>query len=333
MQYAKLGRTDIEVSRICLGCMGFGDAQTGQHSWTLGEDDSRAIIKRALDAGITFFDTAMAYQAGSSERFVGRALRDLARREDVVIATKFMPRAPEELVQGVTPAEHIARCLDASLERLGTDYVDLYIYHIWDWTMPVEEVMAALDGAVRTGKARAIGFSNCRSWQLAQANCIADERGWTRVSSYQGHYNALFREDDREMNLYCRMEDVSITPYSSLAAGRLARKPGEGGTKRFEQDAYAHSKYDATAEADNVVIARVAKIAEHRGLSMTEVALAWSLAHATAPIAGATKPHHIDGAVAATELALTPEEIASIDEPYVPHPYVGVMAENLPPER
>ena len=329
MQYTNLGRTDIAISRICLGCMGFGDPQAGQHSWTLDEDASRVIIKQALDAGINFFDTAMGYQAGSSERFVGRALRDFARREDVVVATKFIPRTSEQVEAGVMPMEHITSCLDASLERLGMDYVDLYIYHMWDWTMSVEQVMEALNAAVVAGKVRAIGFSNCRSWQLAQANCLADAHGWARVSSYQGHYNALFREDDRDMTLYCEQEGVSMTPYSALAGGRLARPVGET-TKRFEQDSYAHFKYDATAEADAVIINRVANIARDRGVTMTEVALAWLLQHVTAPVAGATKPHHIDGAVAACDLVLTPEELALIDEPYVPHAYVGVMAENLP---
>lgn len=336
MRYAKLGTTDIEISRICLGCMGFGDPAAGQHSWTLGYDASKAIIARALDAGVTFFDTAMGYQNGTSEQFLGRALDELARREDVVVATKFVLgslHAPAMEQGGHGDAEtvdkKVERLLNASLERLGMDYVDLYIYHMWDWDTPIEELLPALDRQVRAGKIRALGISNCYAWQLAEANAIARANGWAEFSSYQGHYNAIAREDEREMVPLAATHGIALTPYSALAGGRLSRLPGET-SRRLREDAYAHGKYDATADVDEPVIRAVADIARSRGVSMASVALAWLLTKVTAPIAGATKPHHLDDAVAACDIELTQDEIEAIESPYVPHAVVGVVAENRP---
>ena len=337
MKYAALGSTGIEVSRICLGCMGFGDSGSGQHAWTLGYEESAAIMRRALDEGITFFDTAMGYQNGTSEEYVGRVLAANARREDVVVATKFVlgglhaPAGEEPGVHGSESVDaKVERLLDASLARLGMDYVDLYIYHMWDWGAPIEELLPALDRQVRAGKIRALGISNCYAWQLAEANATARANGWTPFVSYQGHYNAIAREDEREMVPLAATHGIALTPYSALAGGRLSKHPGET-SKRLRLDAYAHGKYDGTADVDAPIIQAVADIAQERGVTMTEVALAWLLTKVTAPVVGATKPHHIDGAVAATELTLTLEEIARIEAPYVPHPMVGVVAENRPP--
>ncbi len=556
MKYAALGSTGIEVSRICLGCMGFGDPGSGQHAWTLGYEESAAIMRRALDEGITFFDTAMGYQNGTSEEYVGRALAANVRREDVVVATKFVlgglhaegitffdtamgyqngtseeyvgralaanvrredvvvatkfvlgglhaPAGEEPGVHGSEsvdakverlldaslkrlgmdyvdlyiyhmwdwntppageePGVHgsesvdakVERLLDASLKRLGMDYVDLYIYHMWDWNTPIEELLPALDRQVRAGKIRALGISNCHAWQLAEANAIARANGWTPFASYQGHYNAIAREDEREMvplaatrgialtpysalaggrlygwtpfasyqghyNAIAREDEremvplaatrgIALTPYSALAGGRLSKHPGEtsrrlqldayahgkyDGTadvdapiiravadiaqargvtmtekhpgetsRRLQLDAYAHGKYDGTADVDAPIIRAVADIAQARGVTMTEVALAWLLTKVVdapiiravadiaqargvtmtevalawlltkvaAPVVGATKSHHIDGAVGACELELTPGEIEVIEAPYVPHAVVGVVAENESP--
>ena len=331
MKYTKLGQTDLTVSRICMGCMGFGDASKGQHSWTLDEPHSREIIKRGLELGVNFFDTAIGYQNGTGEQYVGRALRDFARREDVVVATKFLLRTPDEIANGVSGQQHIENMINTSLKNLGMDYVDLYIYHMWDWNTPIAEVMDGLNRVVKAGKARAIGISNCYAWQLAKANALAEKEGFVKFVSVQGHYNLIFREEEREMAPYCREENIAMTPYSALASGRLARKPGEGGTKRAAEDAYAKFKYDATAKQDGVIISRVAELAERRGVSMTEISLAWLLTKVTSPIVGATKMHHIEGAARAVETVLTADEIAYLEEPYLPHPLAGVMAQNKPP--
>lgn len=332
MQYAKLGNSGLTVSRICMGCMGFGDAGRGQHSWTLDEEHSREIIRRGLDLGVNFFDTAIAYQSGTSEQYLGRALRDFARRDQVVVATKFLPRTPEEIQAGVSGQKHIQTMLDASLKNLGMDYVDLYIYHMWDYETPLEEILEGLNDAVRSGKARAIGISNCFAWQLAKANALAEREGWAKFVSVQGHYNLIFREEEREMAPLCRADNIAMTPYSALAGGRLSKRPGET-SKRLEQDAYAHLKYDATAEADSVIIRRVAELADAHGASMTEIALAWLLTKVTAPVVGATKFSHVEGAARATELQLTREECGYLEEAYVPHRLVGVMAQNRPEGR
>ena len=329
MKYTRLGRSDLTVSRICMGCMGFGDAGQGQHAWTLDEEHSREIIRHGLEMGINFYDTAIAYQSGTSEQYLGRALRDFAKRDEVVVATKFLPRTREEIEEGVTGQRHIERMINKSLQNLGMDHVDLYIYHMWDWQTPVEDIMEGLNRVVQAGKARYIGISNCFAWQLAKANAIAEREGWARFVSVQSHYNLIFREEEREMVPYCREEDIALTPYSALASGRLSRKPGET-SERQEKDAYAKFKYDATAQQDGIIIGRVAELAEKRGVSMTEISLAWLLTKVTAPVAGATKFHHVDGAVKAADLKLTEEEIGYLEAPYVPHPLAGVMAQNKP---
>ncbi len=329
MKYTKLGKSDLTVSRICMGCMGFGDPGQGQHGWTLDEEHSREIIRHGLEWGINFYDTAIAYQSGTSEQYVGRALRDFARRDEVVVATKFLPRTQEEIENGITGQKHIERMINKSLKNLGMDYVDLYIYHMWDWQTPIEDILDGLNRVVQAGKARYIGISNCYAWQLAKANVLAEKEGWARFISVQGHYNLIFREEEREMVPYCREEGIALTPYSALASGRLARKPGETSV-RLEKDAYARFKYDATAEQDGVIIERVAELAEKRGVSMTEISLAWLLTKVAAPVVGATKFHHVEGAAKATDLDLTEEEIAYLEAPYVPHALAGVMAQNKP---
>ncbi len=329
MKYTNLGQTDLNVSRICMGCMGFGSASAGQHSWTLDEEHSREIIRRGLELGVNFYDTAIAYQSGTSEQYVGRALRDLARRDEVVVATKFLPRTAEDIEAGISGQEHIRRMIDKSLQNLGMDYVDLYIYHMWDWNTPLYDIMEGLNEIVRAGKTRYIGISNCFAWQLAKANALAQREGFAQFVSIQSHYNLIFREEERDMAVLCKEDGIAMTPYSALASGRLARLPGEI-SKRAEEDAYAKFKYDATKEQDDVIIRRVAEIAEKRGVTMTEVSLAWLLTKVTAPVVGATKLHHIEGAVKALDLELSDEETAYLEEPYVPHPLAGVMAQNRP---
>lgn len=327
MQYCNLGESDLRVSRICMGCMGFGDAQSGQHSWTIDEAHSREIIRRGLELGVNFFDTAIAYQSGTSEQYLGRALRDYARREDVVVATKFLPRTPEEIAEGISGQEHIARMLDKSLENLGMDYVDLYIYHMWDYQTPLSDIMEGLNRAVQQGKARYIGISNCFAFQLAQANALAEREGFAKFISVQGHYNLIFREEEREMAKLCAQENTAMTPYSALAGGRLAKRPGES-SKRLLEDSYARLKYDAAAEQDAAIIARVAELAERRGVSMTEISLAWLLTKVAAPVVGATKLSHIEGAAKAADLVLSEDEVRYLEELYQPHRLVGVMAQN-----
>jgi len=327
MEYLNLGKSDLRVSRICMGCMGFGDAADGQHSWTIDENQTRNIIKHGLELGINFYDTAIAYQNGTSEQFVGRALRDFARRDDYVLATKFLPRSQEELDNGVSGQRHIENSLNQSLRNLGLDYVDLYIYHMWDYHTPLAEIMEGLNAVVKAGKARYIGISNCFAWQLAKANFYAREQGLTEFISVQGHYNLIAREEEREMIPFCQDQNIALTPYSALAAGRLSRRPGET-TRRLEQDTYAKFKYDATAEADGKIIQRVLKLADEHGVSMTEIALAWLLTKVTAPVVGATKLSHLDGAVKAVDLELTADEICYLEELYVPHNLAGVMAQN-----
>ncbi|MBQ3940305.1 MAG: aldo/keto reductase [Oscillospiraceae bacterium] len=332
MKYTKLGKSALNVSRICMGCMGFGDAANGQHSWTVDEAHSREIIRRGLELGVNFFDTAIAYQSGTSEQYVGRALRDFAKRDEVVVATKFLPRTPEEIAEGITGQQHIERMINKSLSNLGMDYVDLYIYHMWDWNTPLYDILDGLNRIVRAGKARYIGISNCYAWQLAKANALAEREGFPQFVSVQGHYNLIFREEEREMAMLCAEDGIAMTPYSALASGRLARLPGET-SKRAEEDSYAKFKYDATKAQDEIIIRRVAELAEQRGVSMTEISLAWLLTKVTAPVAGATKLHHIEGAAKAADLELTAEETAYLEEPYVPHALAGVMAQNQPAAR
>ncbi|OUP81556.1 aldo/keto reductase [Lachnoclostridium sp. An169] len=327
MKYTKLGNSDLNVSRICMGCMGFGDAAHGQHSWTIDEEHTREIIRRGLELGVNFFDTAIAYQSGTSEQYLGRALKDFAKRDDVVVATKFLPRTEDEIAAGITGQQHIEQMINQSLKNLGMDYVDLYIYHMWDYQTPLYDIMEGLNNVVKAGKARYIGISNCFAWQLAKANALAEKEGFAKFVSVQGHYNLIFREEEREMVPFCREENIALTPYSALAGGRLSKHRGET-SKRLEEDSYAKLKYDSTEEQDQVIIDRVAELAERKGVSMTEISLAWLLTKVTAPVVGATKLHHIEGAAKAVDLELTEDEITYLEEPYVPHRLVGVMAQN-----
>ena len=329
MKYTKLGNSDLKVSRICMGCMGFGDPNNGQHSWTLDEEHSREIIKRGLELGINFFDTAVGYQSGTSEQYLGRAIHDFARRDEVVIATKFLPRTKEDIDAGISGQQHIQKLMDTSLRNLGMDYVDLYIYHMWDYETPLYDIMEGLNRIVKAGKARYIGISNCFAYQLAKANALAEKEGFAKFVSVQGHYNLIFREEEREMAKLCAEDHIAMTPYSALAGGRLSRHPGET-SKRLQEDSYAKFKYDATARQDQLIIDRVAELADKHGVSMTEISLAWLLTKVTAPVVGATKKRHIEGTANAVEMKLTDEETAYLEETYVPHRLVGVMAQNTP---
>lgn len=324
MEYRKLGRTGLEILPICLGCMGFGVPVPGGHQWVLNEDDSRVIIKRALDLGINFFDTANVYNAGSSEEFLGRALRDYADRDKIVLATKVNGRMHEGPNGAGLSRKAILSEMDKSLKRLGTDYVDLYIIHRWDYSTPIEETMAALHDIVKAGKARYIGASAMYAWQFQKAQYTAEQNGWTKFISMQNHYNLIYREEEREMMPLCRDMGVASTPYSPLASGRLVRDWMEF-TERFESDQIAKSKYDATAAQDKLIVDRVAEIAANREVLRVHVALAWLLQKApvAAPVVGATKLSHIEDAVNALELTLTDDEIAYLDEPYIPHGIVG----------
>ena len=329
MKYTKLGNSDLKVSRICMGCMGFGDPNNGQHSWTLDEEHSREIIKRGLELGINFFDTAVGYQSGTSEQYLGRAIHDFARRDEVVIATKFLPRTREEIDAGISGQQHVQKLMDTSLRNLGMDYVDLYIYHMWDYETPLYDIMEGLNRIVKAGKARYIGISNCFAYQLAKANALAEKEGFAKFVSVQGHYNLIFREEEREMAKLCAEDNIAMTPYSALAGGRLSRHPGET-SRRLQEDSYAKFKYDATARQDQLIIDRVAELADKHGVSMTEISLAWLLTKVTAPVVGATKKRHIEGTANAVEMKLTDEETAYLEETYVPHRLVGVMAQNTP---
>lgn len=327
MEYVKFGKTDLNVSRLCLGTMGFGAATVGQHTWTLDEEKSKEIIRHALDLGINFIDTAIGYSNGTSEQYIGKAIKEYLKRENIILATKFFPRTQEEIENNISGKEHINKLLDMSLKNLDTDYIDLYIYHFWDYNTPIEEVMETLNNAVKAGKVRYIGISNCYAWQIAKANYIAKMNGWAEFVSIQGHYNLLFREEEREMIPYCKEENIAITPYSPLASGRLVKASTET-SKRLEEDTYAKGKYDATAKQDAIIINRVAELAEKKGLTRIQIALGWLLTKVTAPIVGATKLSHIYDAVSAFSAKLTEEEIAYLEEAYIPHKLVGVMAQN-----
>src|SRR4051794_34808173 len=324
MEYTKLGNTGMDVSRICLGCMGFGDAIRWIHKWVLNEEDSRPIIKHALDIGINFFDTANVYSIGRSEEILGRALKDFANRDEVVIATKVHGKMHDGPNGSGLSRKAILSEIDKSLERLGTDYVDLYIIHRWDYETPIEETMEALHDVVRAGKARYIGASAMFAWQFQKALHVAEKHGWTRFVSMQDHLNLIYREEEREMLPLCREEKIGVTPYSPLASGRLTRDWSVT-THRSETDQIQKSKYDATADSDRLVVERVAAIAEKHGVPRIHIALAWLLQKepVTAPIIGATKISHLEDAVGALSIKLTPEEIASLEKPYVPHPIIG----------
>jgi aryl-alcohol dehydrogenase-like predicted oxidoreductase len=327
MEYVKLGNTGLDVSPICLGCMSFGSAEGWFHNqWALNEEDSRAIIKRALDLGVNFFDTANVYAYGKSEEILGQALKDYARRDEVVIATKVFSKMREGPNGSGLSRKAILSEIDHSLKRLNTDYVDLYIIHRWDYNTPIEETMAALHDVVRAGKARYIGASAMYAWQFQKALHVAERNGWTRFVSMQNHLNLIYREEEREMMPLCIEEKIAVTPYSPLASGRLARDWAET-TTRLETDPIARLKYDATADADKVVVERVAEIAEKHDLPRAHIALAWLLQKrpVAAPIIGATKIPHLESAIASLPIRLTPDETAYLEEPYVPHPLVGLI--------
>ncbi len=325
MEYVKLGNTGLDVSPICLGAMSFGMAEGWAHNaWALNEEESRTIIQRAIDLGVNFFDTANVYAHGVSEEILGRALKDFADRDKIVIATKIRGEMHKGPNGSGLSRKAILSEIEKSLKRLGTDYVDLYIIHRWDYRTPIEETMAALHEVVRAGKARYIGASAMYAWQFQKALYVAEKNGWTRFVSMQNHYNLIYREEEREMMPLCRAEKIASTPYSPLASGRLARDLAEK-TTRYETDQIAKGKYDLTAEADQAVVARVAAIAEKYGVPRVHIALAWLLQKepVTAPIIGATKIEHLESAVASLSVRLTPDEMAYLEEPYVPHGIVG----------
>ncbi|GEP00711.1 aldo/keto reductase [Methylobacterium haplocladii] len=324
MKTRKLGRTGLDVSALCLGCMTYGIPERGPHSWTLREADSRPLLKRALDLGFNFFDTANYYSDGTSEEIVGRALKDLAVRDEIVIATKVFYPLKDRPNAGGLSRKAIFSAIDASLKRLGTDCVDLYQIHRWDPATPIEVTLEALHDVVKAGKARYIGASSMFAWQFSKALYTADLNGWTRFSTMQDHYNLLHREEEREMLPLCADQGIAVLPWSPLARGRLTRD-WDAGSPRQETDAVGKGLYDATAEADRRVVEAVAKVAAERGVPRAQVALAWVLSKpvVTAPIVGASKPQHLDDAVAALDLRLTDDEIAALEAPYVPHAPVG----------
>jgi aryl-alcohol dehydrogenase-like predicted oxidoreductase len=323
MDYVTLGQTGMEVSRLCLGCMSYGEPERGPHPWTLTEDESRPFIQKAITHGINFFDTANVYSDGTSEEILGRALHDFTRREEVVIATKVHGRMRSGPNGGGLSRKAILAEIDASLRRLRTDYVDLYQIHRWDPATPIEETVEALHDVVKAGKARYVGASSMYAWQFSKALYTADLGGWTRFVSMQDHYNLLNREEEREMLPLCVDQGVGVLPWSPLARGRLTRD-WDATTSRSESDEFGRTLYD-TSSSDRAIVEHVAKVAQDRGIPRAQVALAWVLAKpgVTAPIVGATKMRHLDDAVGALGVDLTPEEIAFLEEPYVPHPVVG----------
>ncbi|WP_127535873.1 aldo/keto reductase [Paenibacillus illinoisensis] len=326
MEYVKLGKTGLDVSRICLGCMGFGDANRWIHQWVLNEENSRPVIKKALELGINFFDTANVYSLGASEEILGRALKDYAKRDEVVIATKVHGRMHEGPNGAGLSRKAIMSEIDKSLMRLGTDYVDLYQIHRWDYHTPIEETMEALHDVVKAGKVRYLGASAMYAWQFQKALFVAERNGWTKFVSMQNHLNLLYREEEREMLPLCKEEGIGVIPYSPLASGRLTRDWSET-THRSETDQVQKSKYDSTADTDRFIVEQVAEIASKHGVPRVHIALAWLMQKqpVTAPIIGATKISHLEEAVAAMDLKLTAEEIAWLEEPYVPHPVVGLI--------
>ena len=325
MKTTRLGRTGLEISRICLGCMSYGEPERGNHPWTMGEAASRPFLKKALDLGINFFDTANVYSDGTSEEIVGKALLEYARRDEVVIATKVHGRMHTGLNGAGLSRKAIFAEIDASLKRLGTDFVDLYQIHRWDPAVPIEETLDALNDVVRAGKALHIGASSMFAWQFAKALHVSERHGWARFATMQNYVNLLYREEEREMLPLCKAEGIGVIPWSPLARGRLTRA-WDTSTKRSGTDAFGKSLYASTEEADKAVVDRVAEVARKRGVSLAEVALAWVLAkpEVSAPIVGASKASHLDDALKALELKLGAEEIARLEEPYAPHAVVGI---------
>jgi aryl-alcohol dehydrogenase-like predicted oxidoreductase len=324
MKTLKLGRTGLDVSRLCLGCMSYGAPDRGTHPWSMGEAESRPFIKRALDLGINFFDTANVYSDGTSEEYVGRALIDYARREEVVIATKVNGRMHKGPNGAGLSRKAIMTEIDASLRRLGTDHVDLYQIHRWDNGTPIEETLEALHDVVKAGKARYIGASSMYAWQFAKALAISERHGWTRFVSMQNFVNLLYREEEREMLPLCRDQGIAVIPWSPLARGRLTR-PWDQSTARLETDEFGRTLYARTGDADRKVAESVGEVAQARGVPRAQIALAWVLqkAEVTAPIIGATRLEQLDDAVAALSITLTAEEISAMEAPYVPHAVTG----------
>ncbi|TVY09079.1 aldo/keto reductase [Paenibacillus cremeus] len=324
MEFTKLGNTGLDVSRICLGCMSFGIAERWHHQWVLDEEKSRPIIKKALELGINFFDTANVYADGTSEEIVGRALKNYANRDEIVLATKVYHRMHQGPNGAGLSRKAIMSEIDKSLKRLGTDYVDLYQIHRWDYITPIEETMEAMHDVVKAGKARYIGASAMYAWQFLKALHVAENNGWTRFVSMQNHLNLIYREEEREMLPLCRAEKIAVIPYSPLASGRLTRDRGER-TNRSKTDQVQKIKYDVMADADQSIIDRAAELANKRGVPRSQIALAWLLQKqpVTAPIVGATKLTHLEDAVGSLSVKLTPEEVAYMEEPYVPHTVVG----------
>lgn len=324
MDYVKFGNTGLDVSPLCLGTMGFGDPNSGFHEWVLEEDDSREVIKKALDLGINFFDTANVYSYGASEEIVGRALNDFAPRDEIVVATKLYSKMKQRPNSGGLSRKAIFYQVEQSLKRLQMDYIDLYIIHRWDYHTPIEETMKALHDLVVSGKVCYIGASAMYAWQFAKAQAVAEKNGWTKFVSMQNHLNLLYREEEREMMPLCADQKIAVTPYSPLAAGRLTRDWGAE-TKRYLTDKTANQKYDKTMEQDREIVARVAQIADKHQSKRAQIALAWLLQkeQVVAPIIGATKESHLLDALPALDLKLTAEEIAYLEEPYLPHAVVG----------
>jgi 1-deoxyxylulose-5-phosphate synthase len=321
MQYVKLGSTGLDVSRICLGCMSYGGPQAGSHQWSLGEDEARPFFQQAIEAGINFFDTANVYSAGTSEEITGRALRDFANRDEIVLATKVHGRMrPGPNGAGLSRKEIMTE-IDHSLRRLGTDYVDLYQIHRWDPSTPIEETLEALHDVVKAGKARYIGASSMYAWQFSKALYIAEQRGWTPFVTMQNHYNLLYREEEREMLPLCADKGIGVIPWSPLARGRLTR-PWDATTARSETDEFGKTLYH---DSDRLIVEETAKVAAGRGVSPAQIALAWLLANptVTSPIIGATKPAHIDDAVAAADIELTAQEKSALEAAYAPHAIAG----------
>ncbi len=327
MEYVNLGHTGLKVSRLCLGCMSFGEAEDGMHAaWTLDGEASLPLIKQALDAGINFFDTANGYSAGTSEEIVGRTLKKLGKRDELVIATKvFIPWRDAPNTGGLS-RKAIFTAIDDSLRRLGTDYVDLYQIHRWDHLTPIEETLEALHDLVKLGKVRYLGASSMYAWQFAKALFVAEQHGWSRFVSMQNHLNLLNREEEREMLPLCRDQGIGVIPWSPLARGRLTRDWNET-TRRSENDAFGDYLYKNTADADREVVEALAQVASERGLPRAQVALAWVLQkpEVTSPIIGATKPAHLSDAIAALDVTLSEEEVARLEAPYIPHGVVGFL--------
>ena len=330
MEYTRLGKTGLVVSRICLGCMSYGEPAKGtltpgSHAWTLNEEDSQPFLKQALDLGINFFDTANVYSRGASEAVLGAFLKKNTRREATVIATKVHSPMREEPNGSGLSRKAIMNEVDASLRRLQTDYIDLYQIHRFDANTPIEETLEALHDVVKAGKARYIGASSMYSWQFAKALYLADVHGWTRFVSMQNHYNLLYREEEREMMGLCAEEGIGVIPWSPLARGRLARPSNAESTKRLETDQFGKKMYAGTEEADRKVIDAVTAMAGRKGISQATLALAWMLTkpYITSPIVGATKPNHLDDTVKALEVKLTPEEVVELESAYIPHPVLG----------